>query len=39
MDIILTLFQKAMVELEKSNVLIKEWHSAKSVGDESLLLS
>ena len=25
--------------IEKSNVLVEEWHSAKSVGDESLLLA
>ena len=25
--------------VERSNVLVKEWHSAKSVGDESLLLA
>ena len=25
--------------VETSNVLVKEWHSAKSVGDESLLLA
>ena len=25
--------------IESSNILVKEWHSAKSVGDESLLLS
>ena len=39
MDIILTLFQEGYGGVETSNVLVKEWHSAKSVGDESLLLA